>query len=52
MLYLFFSANVTFSLCGLVEVIDIRAETYPQACERWGQGACMHFVCLFGSWMS
>lgn len=46
------STNVTFSLCGLVEVTDIRAETYPQACERWGQGACMDFVCLFGSWTS
>lgn len=29
-----------------------RGKTYPQACERWGQGACMDFVCLFGSWMS
>lgn len=46
------SANVTFSLCDLEEVIDMGAETYPQACERWGQAACKDFVCLFGSWTS
>lgn len=46
------SANVTFSLCHLEEVIDMGAETYPQACERWGQAACKDFVCLFGSWTS
>lgn len=47
-----FPPNVTFSLCGLEEETDVGAETYPQACERWGQAACMDFVCLFGSWMS